>query len=184
MNKKKFLGSLLLFLALVLFPAVSNATWWTYEFSGELIYLEDDAVGSVSSLTYSGQTFNLGDTFTGMFSFDSTNPVASANLEVYMNGVTFGDYDALDYVDYSLPGDWFETSMTSTYTQDAYVLFSELIPYWGFMDFQYDSLYGDTVKKIFEGEIGDMHLVPIPAAIWLLGSGLLGLVGLRRKFSN
>ena len=26
--------------------------------------------------------------------------------------------------------------------------------------------------------------VPIPAAVWLLGSGLLGLVGLRRKFSK
>ncbi|MEN6348685.1 MAG: VPLPA-CTERM sorting domain-containing protein [Syntrophomonas sp.] len=26
--------------------------------------------------------------------------------------------------------------------------------------------------------------VPIPAAVWLLGSGLIGLVGLRRKFSN
>jgi hypothetical protein len=25
--------------------------------------------------------------------------------------------------------------------------------------------------------------VPIPAAIWILGSGLLGLLGLRRKFS-
>ena len=26
--------------------------------------------------------------------------------------------------------------------------------------------------------------VPIPAALWLLGSGLIGLIGLRRKFSN
>ena len=26
--------------------------------------------------------------------------------------------------------------------------------------------------------------VPIPAAAWLLGSGLIGLVGIRRKFSE
>lgn len=29
-----------------------------------------------------------------------------------------------------------------------------------------------------------INVVPIPAAVWLLGSGLLGLVGLRRKFSK
>lgn len=28
----------------------------------------------------------------------------------------------------------------------------------------------------------DLHAVPLPAAIWLLGPGLLGLLGLRRKF--
>lgn len=29
-----------------------------------------------------------------------------------------------------------------------------------------------------------LEVVPVPAAVWLLGSGLLGLVGLRRKFSS
>lgn len=31
------------------------------------------------------------------------------------------------------------------------------------------------------GGVGDAPPVPIPGAVWLLGSGLLGLVGLRRK---
>ncbi len=30
----------------------------------------------------------------------------------------------------------------------------------------------------------EITAVPVPAAVWLLGSGLLGLVGLRRKFSS
>lgn len=30
----------------------------------------------------------------------------------------------------------------------------------------------------------DLHAAPVPAAVWLLGSGLLGLFGLRRKFRN
>jgi hypothetical protein len=28
------------------------------------------------------------------------------------------------------------------------------------------------------------NLVPIPGAVWLLGSGLLGLIGFRRKFQK
>ena len=31
---------------------------------------------------------------------------------------------------------------------------------------------------------GDVAPVPIPPSVWLLGSGLIGLVGLRRKFTN
>jgi hypothetical protein len=29
--------------------------------------------------------------------------------------------------------------------------------------------------------MGEVAPVPVPAAVWLLGSGLLGLVGLRKK---
>jgi hypothetical protein len=32
------------------------------------------------------------------------------------------------------------------------------------------------------GNPGNWNVVPIPGAVWLLGSGLVGLVGLRRKF--
>jgi hypothetical protein len=31
---------------------------------------------------------------------------------------------------------------------------------------------------------GEVSAVPIPAAVWLLGSGIIGLVGLRKKFSR
>jgi hypothetical protein len=31
---------------------------------------------------------------------------------------------------------------------------------------------------------GNVNPVPIPAAVWLLGSGLIGLIGLRRKFQK
>ena len=32
--------------------------------------------------------------------------------------------------------------------------------------------------------IGEINPVPIPAAVWLLGGGLIGLVGLRRRIKN
>ncbi|MGD9161474.1 MAG: VPLPA-CTERM sorting domain-containing protein [Desulfobacteraceae bacterium] len=40
---------------------------------------------------------------------------------------------------------------------------------------EYNYLYGLAVHS------GDISAVPIPGAVWLLGSGILGLMGLRRK---
>ena len=58
------------------------------------------------------------------------------------------------------------------------------------------SLY-NTVQLLFSGGVGSFlfasatpagtdHVspVPIPGAVWLLGAGLIGLVGVRRRFSN
>ena len=43
-------------------------------------------------------------------------------------------------------------------------------------------IYTDNTKTTLLGDNGpDFAAVPIPAAIWLLGSGLLGLIGIRRK---
>lgn len=39
-------------------------------------------------------------------------------------------------------------------------------------------------RALSEGEIGVLHTVPIPGAVWLLGSGLVGLVGIRRKLKK
>ncbi len=39
-------------------------------------------------------------------------------------------------------------------------------------------------RALSEGEIWELHTVPIPGAVWLLGSGLLGLVGIRRKLKK
>lgn len=38
--------------------------------------------------------------------------------------------------------------------------------------------YYDTTQKFTS------NAVPIPAAVWLLGSGLIGIVGIRRRFKN
>jgi hypothetical protein len=51
-----------------------------------------------------------------------------------------------------------------------------------------DTMYGNFELAPIDGmlpvTVGTIaSAVPIPAAIWILGSGLLGLLGLRRKFS-
>ncbi len=42
-------------------------------------------------------------------------------------------------------------------------------------DFKYNQLYAWAVRP------GDVAAVPVPAAFWLFGSGLMGLLGLRRR---
>ena len=48
--------------------------------------------------------------------------------------------------------------------------------------------FGDHISAtgyLYQGETEDYRInvapVPVPAAVWLLGSGLLGLIGVRRK---
>ncbi|MBW2491419.1 MAG: VPLPA-CTERM sorting domain-containing protein [Deltaproteobacteria bacterium] len=49
--------------------------------------------------------------------------------------------------------------------------------YWGFSG-SYPIYPGDTDVWAYDAT----PQVPIPAAVWLLGSGLIGIVGVRRKF--
>lgn len=42
--------------------------------------------------------------------------------------------------------------------------------------------YGNPSGLLVTGLTGTANPVPIPAAVWLFGSGLFGLVGIRRKF--
>ena len=91
------------------------------------------------------------------------------------------------------PSDTMIVSVGSVYSNALTIEPTELL-----IDYQY-SFHVDTAttgKIVFDHQgsdncgiiIDDVSLtssqVPIPAAIWLLGSGLIGLVGLRRKFKK
>ena len=41
-----------------------------------------------------------------------------------------------------------------------------------------------NVDPIYGGSWASFQVVPIPGAVWLLGSGLIGIVGIRRKIKN
>ena len=60
---------------------------------------------------------------------------------------------------------------------DVYVLANDPKLAKGFMDQDQNVHYVGTDSTIN----ADITAVPIPAAVWLLGSGLLGLIGIRRK---
>lgn len=48
-----------------------------------------------------------------------------------------------------------------------------------FLRLQYHNNYGEVLVEI--GEIAFKSTVPVPAAVWLFGSGLLGLIGVARR---
>ena len=49
------------------------------------------------------------------------------------------------------------------------------------LSFSVPMIQGDVVAMFAEGEIDVVSPIPIPAAAWLFGSGLLGMVGIARR---
>jgi hypothetical protein len=61
-----------------------------------------------------------------------------------------------------------------------YTKWDDLTGYMDFIPYAYDAdLDGMSVHVIMSG-----LKIPVPSAIFLLGSGLIGLVGFRRKFGK
>jgi hypothetical protein len=60
---------------------------------------------------------------------------------------------------------------------------------WAFNNANGDQIYFDKAKQLYAWAVRDgdvaapVSAVPVPAAVWLFGSGLLGLMGLKRRGS-
>jgi hypothetical protein len=65
---------------------------------------------------------------------------------------------------------------------DNGILINDGVKYISSITFQFDP----TTGALLSGGAATLHIasVPVPAAGWLLGTGLVGLVGLRRKYRN
>jgi hypothetical protein len=53
-----------------------------------------------------------------------------------------------------------------------------------FLDLVGDEPAGFAIDNIRFGVVGDVNPVPVPAAIWMFGSGILGLIGMRKRSSK
>lgn len=191
MRKLAFILSIVIVLALTTF---SNAT--LYDRGGGLIY---DDVLNVTWLQDANYAKTSGYDADGLLMWDMAM--------VWADGLVYQGYD-----DWRLPTGMRFTDQNEGELKQLY-LELENIPDSPFINLMLDTLYwtstsrNDDPSDVLKAHVafingyqahdhsvswnyalpvrnGDSAPVPIPAAFWLLGSGLIGLIGLRRKFKK
>ncbi len=126
-------------------------------------------------------------TLTGGVDFGSDGTNIPAGTELMKDGeFSFNEVTWLDFY----PGDekWFITIASFTDYKNE-----DLLTHYGMPSVLYNGNFnisfevqntdptdGFVSSRVLSGDISN-YPVPIPAAVWLLGSGLIGLVGLRRR---
>jgi hypothetical protein len=125
---------------------------------------------------------------TGWFGIDLHGLYAVSYFEIQnTHNRAYNDRSGKDFrISLSTDGINYTTVVTDTlpnaigvgYPLETYSLASPTLAQ--YVRFDLDSYYG------ISGGINELsvYAVPLPGAVWLLGSGLLGLVGLRRKFKK
>lgn len=95
---------------------------------------------------------------------------ANGNWQLYIDGSASGLFSDVMEPEYGvLPNNtWFATSITFTATLDTHAL-----------GFGPNSVSGQNAFLGIDG-IG-ISAVPVPAAVWLFGSGLIGLIGIAKR---
>ena len=151
---------------LVYYNAIGNGSGISTSemYSGTLI-----AVGSFDNTGYTGVGHEV---FDSTFTIDAdlvtfTSSASTVNTEiVFEDGYFYG-------VNYSGPG----TSATT----DSYYL-SSTSDTWAIDYAPFDNDFGEGFQVAY-GSWNDnaYSVVPVPAAIWLFGSGLIGLIGFSRR---
>lgn len=138
-----------------------EATYLGFE-AGHQDYLVDDAkIFGNQSESSAGDKANVNVASTFFYDYTDNDPAAKV---IYLTGMTNLKMFSLlgsDLNSFTDDKGWFEA------TSNYYVV--------GFGDGAGDGDFDDLVVAV------KANPVPIPGAVWLLGSGLLGLVGIRRK---
>ena len=126
-------------------------------------------------VTYSDITVTLSDNSAGSYA-TTGSPGVLDGFGSFNQGVQFdGDLHNVKQLVFTLTlssGSWNDVNDVFMQNNKGYVAAAHIFP------FDADGTALGT------GYAGNGNPVPIPAAVWLLGSGLLGLVGIRRRFKK
>ncbi len=141
-------------------PSFSTLGSQVYGYSGSTALVNDNFLGQTVLTRTSGGTFNLTSiTLATLYPVDSPDntPTSVLFTGTLANGATVSQA-------FTVTG----TSGTQTFAFGS--AFNNLV-----------SANWDQTDNAFQFDNVDVTPTPIPAAAWLLGSGLLGLAGVRRK---
>jgi hypothetical protein len=209
MNKKNMVVVAIAVLSILTSPSVNASTFTNFGFenglSGWTTVLNGGTIDVVSThLGSSGTTFNPteGSYFLRLQAGDAEKAVKVYQLFNATQGEVLSSmaaFDASDYMPYN------DRAYVTFYDADGafldvayYVDVNEVGDYgykqWSkwIWEAPYDGTFRIeyTVKNAFDSDQSSYALfdastaVPIPAAFWILGSGLLGLVGLRNRIKS
>ena len=125
--------------------------------------ITNDMVGQTYGFGFDAKSGNILDTSTTASAFikvinTSNNVIASSILDTTAVGTAWSNLGTSLLIDAGMVGSLMQIGFNNTATL-----------YEGSANF-YDNI-----------NFGDVNAVPVPAAVWLFGSGLLGLVGVARR---
>jgi hypothetical protein len=112
------------------------------------------------------------------------DPTTGKTYDTFLQvGLNAGDYRvAVSQYDNFANGPFlsngFERQGEGNFTEDEFGPGPGTGPFW---DFTGDQREGFWAFDILDVDTATVNVVPIPSAVWLLGSALIGLVGLKRK---
>ena len=132
-----------------------------YDFDGEASPVSSSAYGSGAFTPTEGTIMIELDSVNGYSGFDTDPPYGYDGTDgsvFWLTGVSVADGQTLTF-------DWNFATNDYTPLQDFSLFLT------------------DTGENLETYELGTISNVPVPAAVWLLGSGLIGLLGLRKKIS-
>ena len=161
-------------------PVQSEAATSSLTFAGTVDWTQSDITSGYFN-NYNGYTFTAGDSVKGLVEYDAATGNTSklwVDIRKQDNSIhhfeSFGS-GVYNYNSYVTNSHVFEITDSATGTLNNLVLSNLTLASAGTWYFDVDN--GTTPFRVG----GTSTVTPIPAAAWLLGSGLMGLAGFRRR---